>query len=236
MSHRRDDPRARLSTSEAMTIPSVASTFLGGGRIGKNQPLPLGGVWLHKEDDQQEPLQPPPAPHGASPMAGAVCAVGQSFKERNDPGRTYAADSLPVAVCYNIPVSAAAGFTLKDATTTLRRGSRFAATSRANGATSTACGCTWWSAGRESRWSFPWPRGPSPTLRSSRSRSLTCPKARSSAPRRLTPIKTTGTFEEIGLRLKAQRKKKNSKRPIAAWEEFLGKLIRRYVETVFDRL
>lgn len=65
---------------------------------------------------------------------------------------------------------------------------------------------------------------------------MTCPKARSSAPRRLTPIKTTGTFEEIGLRLKAQRKKKNSKRPIAAWEEFLGKLIRRYVETVFDRL
>ncbi len=35
--------------------------------------------------------------------------------------------------------------------------------------------------------------------------------------------------------LKAQRKK-NSKRPMAAWEEFLGKLIRQYIETVFGRL
>ena len=41
--------------------------------------------------------------------------------------------------------------------------------------------------------------------------------------------------EEVGLGLKAQRKK-NSKRPLLAWEEFLGKPIRRYVETVFSRL
>jgi hypothetical protein len=42
-------------------------------------------------------------------------------------------------------------------------------------------------------------------------------------------------LEEVGLHLKAQRKK-NSKRPMAAWEEFLGKPIRRYIETVFSRL
>ena len=39
----------------------------------------------------------------------------------------------------------------------------------------------------------------------------------------------------MGLHLKAQRKK-NSKRPMAAWEEFLGKPIRQYIETVFSEL
>lgn len=42
-------------------------------------------------------------------------------------------------------------------------------------------------------------------------------------------------LQEIGLRLKAQRKK-NSKRQMPAWEEFLGKPIRQYIETVFGKL
>jgi hypothetical protein len=42
-------------------------------------------------------------------------------------------------------------------------------------------------------------------------------------------------LEEIGLRLKAQRKKK-SKRPMAAWEEFLSKPTRQYIETVFGKV
>ena len=36
----------------------------------------------------------------------------------------------------------------------------------------------------------------------------------------------------MGLHLKAQRKK-NSKRPMAAWEEFLSNRVRKYIETVF---
>ena len=43
-------------------------------------------------------------------------------------------------------------------------------------------------------------------------------------------------LEEVDLlHLKAQRKK-NSKRPMAAWEEFLGKPVRQYIETVFGGL
>ena len=42
-------------------------------------------------------------------------------------------------------------------------------------------------------------------------------------------------LEEVGLHLKAQRKKR-SKRPMAAWEEFLGKPVRQYIETVFSKL
>jgi hypothetical protein len=40
-------------------------------------------------------------------------------------------------------------------------------------------------------------------------------------------------LEEVGLHLKAQRKK-NSKRSMPAWEEFLSKPIRKYIETVFS--
>jgi hypothetical protein len=42
-------------------------------------------------------------------------------------------------------------------------------------------------------------------------------------------------LEEVGLHLKAQRRK-NSKRPMSAWEEFLSKPIRQYIETVFSKL
>jgi hypothetical protein len=42
-------------------------------------------------------------------------------------------------------------------------------------------------------------------------------------------------LKEAGLHLKVQRKK-NSKRPLLAWEEFLGKPIRHYIETVFSKL
>jgi hypothetical protein len=42
-------------------------------------------------------------------------------------------------------------------------------------------------------------------------------------------------LKEVSLHLKAQRKKR-SKRPMPAWEEFLGKPIRQYIETVFSKL
>lgn len=42
-------------------------------------------------------------------------------------------------------------------------------------------------------------------------------------------------LEEVGLHLKTQRKK-NSKRPMPAWEEFLSEPIRQHIETVFSKL
>ena len=39
-------------------------------------------------------------------------------------------------------------------------------------------------------------------------------------------------LKEVGLHLKGQRKKNYSKRPMAVWEEFLGKPVRQYIETV----
>ena len=42
-------------------------------------------------------------------------------------------------------------------------------------------------------------------------------------------------LKEVGLHLKDQRKKR-SKRPMVAWEEFLSKPARQYIETVFSTL
>ena len=42
-------------------------------------------------------------------------------------------------------------------------------------------------------------------------------------------------LDEVGLHLKAQRKK-NSKRQLPAWEEFLSKPTRQYIETVFGKV
>jgi Transposase DDE domain len=44
-----------------------------------------------------------------------------------------------------------------------------------------------------------------------------------------------GVLREDGLHFKAQRKKR-SKRALAAWEEFLSKPTRQYIETVFSNL
>ena len=42
-------------------------------------------------------------------------------------------------------------------------------------------------------------------------------------------------LKEVGLHLKAQRKKR-SKRPMPPWEEFLSKPTRQYIETVFGKV
>ena len=42
-------------------------------------------------------------------------------------------------------------------------------------------------------------------------------------------------LEDVGLHLKAQRRKR-SKREMPAWVEFLSKPIRQYIETVFSKL
>jgi hypothetical protein len=64
-----------------------------------------------------------------------------------------------------------------------------------------------------------------------------CPKARPFTPTKATAITiiTRSSLKEVGLHLKAQRKNR-SKRPMAAWEEFLSKSTRQYIETVFSKL
>jgi hypothetical protein len=43
-------------------------------------------------------------------------------------------------------------------------------------------------------------------------------------------------LKEVGLHLKAQRKKRSKRPMVVAWEEFLSKPARQYIETVFSNL
>ncbi len=132
----RDDPQARLSTAEVMTIALVAATFLGGnveasrsfldeyGYIPKAISKSRFNRRLHAID--------------SSLWQQLFDLLAEVFKQCR-PERTYMVDSLPVAVCDKSSASAAASSILhKKSTVRL-----FAATWRASVATSTVCGCIW---------------------------------------------------------------------------------------------
>src|SRR3954471_21736814 len=154
----RDDPQSHLSTAEVMTVPLVAATFFG-ANIDKTR------RFLHEYGYMPKMISKGRFNHRLHAIEHALWRVlfellAQAFKQRNDPDQTYAVDSLPVAVCDNIRIRRCRIYPLEeeghDNDDTPPRKSRFAATSRANGATSTACGCIWWKRERESRWSFLW--------------------------------------------------------------------------------
>lgn len=80
----RDDPQARMSTAEVMTVPLVAATFFG-ANIDKSR--------LNRRI------------HAIEPKLWRVLfeLLAQAFKERNA-NQMYVVDSLPVAVCDNIRI------------------------------------------------------------------------------------------------------------------------------------
>jgi hypothetical protein len=85
-----------------MTIPSVAATFFG-GNVDKTRRFlheygymkkMIGKSHLNRRIHRIEPT-----------LWGVLFELSaRVFKQRNDPDRTYAADSLPVPVCHNIRI------------------------------------------------------------------------------------------------------------------------------------
>ncbi len=108
--HRRDDPQTQLSTAEVMTIPLVASTFFGGEIERARRFLNEYGYMpkMISKSHLNRRL------HAIEPTLWRMLfeLLAQTFKKRNEPNQTYAVDSLPVPVCDNSSVSAAAEFTL----------------------------------------------------------------------------------------------------------------------------
>ncbi len=94
-----------------MTVPLVAAAFFGGNI--KN-PLVFKQIWLHQQDDQQEPPQPLAARRrGVVLWQELFVLLAEAFKnERGDTERPYEVDSLSVAVCKNSSVFVAADFSL----------------------------------------------------------------------------------------------------------------------------
>jgi DDE family transposase len=114
MSTRRDDPQTRLSTAEVMTIPLVAATFFG-GEIEKTRrflyeygymPEMISKSHFNRRLHRIEPTL----------WRGVLFELlAQAFKKRNDPDQTYVVDSLPVAVCENIRIRRCRLYPLEEA-------------------------------------------------------------------------------------------------------------------------
>jgi hypothetical protein len=222
-----DDPQTRLSTAEVMTIALVACTFFSGnveasrsfldeyGYIPKAISKSRFNRRLHAID--------------SSLWQQLFDLLAEVFKQCR-PEQTYVVDSLPVAVCDNIRICRCKlyppqehGKAFRGYVASKRRyfyGLRVHLVTTGAGEPVEFC----LTAASESdigvfkEMSLELPEG-----------SIIC------ADKGYTDYHYEDLLEEVGLHLKSQRKK-NSKREMPAWEEFLGKPIRQYIETVFSKL
>lgn len=225
----RDDPQVRLSTAEVMSVPLVAATFFAGNLDEARaflfeygyMPTMISKSHLNRRIHAID----------ASLWRGLFALLAQTFKRHDDnPERTYVVDSLPIAVCDNIRIQRCCIYPLKEHGGAFRgyipSKRRYFYGLRVHMVVTRAGEPVEFSlaAGSESditvfkRMELDLPAG-----------SIIL------ADKAYTDYDYEDLLGEVGLDLKAQRKK-NSKRPMPMWEEFLGKPIRQYIETVFSKL
>ena len=239
MPHRRDDPQVRLSTAEVMTIPLVAATFFS-GNIDKAR------RFLHEYGYMPRMISKSHLNrriHRIEPTLWRVLfeLLAQAFKERNNPEfQTYAVDSLPVAVCDNIRIHRCRIYPLEeghddDEDGTLKKKSfRGYIASKRRYFYGLRVHLVVTGPGEPVEFSLA--AGSEADVAVFKDLNLDLPEGSIiCADKAYTDYDYEDLLEEVGLHLKAQRKK-NSKRPMPAWEEFLGKPIRQYIETVFSQL
>jgi hypothetical protein len=223
----KDDPQVRLSTSEVMTVPLVAATFFG-GNIDKTcsflkeygyMPNMISKSHLNRRL------------HAVAPALwqGLFSLLAELFKQQN-PGRTYVVDSLSVPVCDNIRIRRCRLYPLKEHGEAFRgyipSKRRYFYGLRVHLVVS--------GAGEPVEFSLV--AGSEADVSVFKDLELDLPEGSIiHADKAYTDYDYEDLLEEVGLHLKAQRKK-NSKRPMAAWEEFSGKPVRQYIETVFSKL
>jgi Transposase DDE domain len=222
-----DDQQVRLSTAEVMSVALLAAAFFGGNVEASRSFLDEYGYIeraisksrfnrrLHAID--------------SSLWQQLFDLLAEVFKQ-NNPHQSYVVDSLPVAVCDNIRIGRSKLYPLQEHGETFRGyiaskrryfyGLRLHLVSTASGEpvefTLAAASEADISLFKELKLELP-------------EGALIC------AEKGYTDYHYEDLLEDAGLHLKAQRKK-NSKRPMPLWEEFLGKPIRQYIETVFSKL
>lgn len=222
-----DDQQVRLSTAEVMSVALLAAAFFGGNVEASRSFLDEYGYIeraisksrfnrrLHAID--------------SSLWQQLFDLLAEVFKQ-NNPHQSYVVDSLPVAVCDNIRIGRSKLYPLQEHGETFRGyiaskrryfyGLRLHLVSTASGEpvefTLAAASEADISLFKELKLELP-------------EGAIIC------ADKGYTDYHYEDLLEDAGLHLKAQRKK-NSKRPMPLWEEFLGKPIRQYIETVFSKL
>jgi hypothetical protein len=229
-----DDPQTRISTAEVMTMPLVAAAFFG-GNIEKSRsflseygymPQMISKSRLNRRLHAIEP----------SVWEALFALLAEMFKERagsddgSDPGRTYVVDSLPVAVCDNIRIRRCRLYPPEEHGEAFRgyiaSKRRYFYGLRVHLVVS----------GAGEPVEFTLAAGSEADVKVFKELDLDLPEGSTiHADKGYTDYHYEDLLQEVGLCLKAQRKKR-SKRQIPAWEEFLAKPARQYIETVFGEL
>jgi hypothetical protein len=234
--HRPDDPQTRLSTAEVMTIPLVAATFFG-GNIDKTRRFLHEYGYIKKMISKSHLNR---RIHAIEPALwrGLFDLLAQAFKERNDPElQAYVVDSLPVPVCDNIRIRRCRIYPLEeeghdDDTPKKRKSFRGYIASKRRYFYGLRVHLVVTGAGEPVEFSLA--AGSEADVSVLKDLQLDLPEGSTIlADKAYTDYYYEDLLEEVGLHLKAQRKK-NSKRPMPMWEKFLDKPIRQYIETVFS--
>jgi hypothetical protein len=223
----RDDPQVRLSTAEVMSVSLVAATFFGGNIEATRSFLDEYG-YIEKAISKSR--------FNRRLHAIDSCLWQQLFEllaevfKHNNADGNYVVDSLPVAVCDNIRIKRCRIYPLKEHGRMFRgyiaSKRRYFYGLRVHLVVSEAGEPVEFSLAAASESDIAVFKELDLELPED---SIIC------ADKAYTDYHYEDLLEEVGLHLKAQRKK-NSKRPVPAWEEFLGKPIRQYIETVFSKL
>jgi DDE family transposase len=223
----RDNPQVRLSTAEVMSVALLAAVFFGGNIEASRSFLDEYG-YIPKAISKSRFNR---RLHAVDPCLWRTLfdLLAEVFKH-NNPDNSYVVDSLPIAVCDNIRIRRCRLYPPQEHGKAFRgyiaSKRRYFYGLRVHLVTTGAGEPVEFSLAAASEadiavfkeMSLELPEG-----------SVIC------ADKGYTDYHYEDLLEEVGLHLKAQRKKR-SKRPMMAWEEFLGKPIRQYIETVFGEL
>jgi Transposase DDE domain len=223
----RDDPQARLSTAEVMTIPLVACALFSGNIEASRSFLDEYG-YVEKAISKSRLNR---RLHAIDPCLwkGLFALLAEVFKhERSE--QTYVVDSLPVAVCDNIRIRRCRLYPPEEHAGAFRgyipSKRRYFYGLRVHLVVSD----------KGEPVEFSLVAGSEADVSVFKDLELDLPEGSTIlADKAYTDYDYEDLLEEVGLHLKAQRKK-NSKRSMPLWEEFLGKPIRQYIETVFSRM
>lgn len=224
-----DDPQAHLSTAEVMSVPLVAASFFA-GNIEKTRlflkeygyvPKMISKSHLNRRLRTIDP----------SLWQGLFALLAESFKRHNNnPEQTYVVDSVPVAVCDNIRIRRCRLYPPEE------HGQAFRGYISSKRRYFYGLRVHLVVTGAGEPVEFALAAGSEADVSVFKDLQLDLPEGSIIlADKAYTDYDYEDLLKEVGLHLKAQRKK-NSKRPMAAWEEFLGKPVRQYIETVFSGL
>ena len=223
----RDDPQVHLSSAEVMSVALIAAAFFGGNIEASRSFLDEYG-YIEKAISKSRFNRRPHA-IDSSLWQTLFDLLAEVFKH-NDSTGSYVVDSLPVAVCDNIRIRRCKLYPLQEHGGAFRgyiaSKRRYFHGLRVHLVVSEAGAPVEFSLAAASE----------ADVAVFKELDLELPEGSIiHADKAYNDYHYEDLLKEVGLHLKAQRRK-NSKRPMPAWEEFLSKPSRQYIETVFSKL